>query len=66
MALVVHLKSQPIAIEKLTTAVMNPLKCKGPSQSWPILSHQYNALSQSQAVNLPSMKQRKYLKNSGP
>ena len=59
-ALASHLKLQLIAVGKLMTAVMNPLKYKGPSRSLPILGHQYNALSQS--VNLPSGKQKKYLK----
>ena len=59
LALAENLKSQLIAVGKLTTAVMNLLKCKGPSQILPILGHQYDALSRS--VNLSSQKQQKYL-----
>ena len=57
--LAAHLKNQLIAVGKLTTAVMNLDKCKGPSQSLCILGHQYNA--QSRAVNLPLAKQQKYI-----
>ena len=53
------MKSQLIATGKITTAVMNPLKCKGPAQILAILGHQYNAITQ--CVNLPEAKQHKYL-----
>ena len=54
-----NLISQFISVGKLTTAVRNPLKCKGPSQSLTILGHQYDA--SSQRVKLLMAKQQKYL-----
>ena len=53
------LKNQLISVGRLTTAVMNLAKCKGPARSLAILGHQYNSLTQS--VNLPPEKQQKYL-----
>ena len=58
-SLAAHLKSQLIAVGKLTTAVMNQLKCRGPSQNLGILGHQYNSVSRR--VELPILKQEKYL-----
>ena len=54
-----NLKSQLIAVGRLTTAVMNPLKCRGPAQSLVIIGHLYDA--QLRRVKLPVCKQLKYL-----
>ena len=53
-----ELKSQFIQVGKLTTAVMNLPKCKGPAQELSILGHAYNALTRR--VNLSEPKQKKY------
>ena len=54
-----ELKSQLIVTGKVTTAVMNPPKCRGPAQSLTILGLHYDALRRH--VNLPADKQAKYL-----
>ena len=54
-----NLKNQLIKVGKLTTAVMNTVKCEGPAQSLVVIGHLYNALSRT--VSLPPRKQQKYL-----
>ena len=53
-----YLKAQLVKVGKLTTAVMNPLKCKGPSQVLDILGFCFDAVLRR--VNLPKKKQIKY------
>ena len=59
-ALAAKLLSELIAVGRLTTAIMNPLKSKGPTQILAVLGLRYNALTRR--VNLPPTKQEKYLK----
>ena len=40
-----NLKNQLIKVGKLTTAVMNTVKCEGPAQSLVVIGHLYNVLS---------------------
>ena len=53
------LKTQLIYTGKITSTVMNPKKCKGPSQILSILGFQYDAILRR--VNLPQNKRTKYL-----
>ena len=53
------LKNQLTSVGVLTTAVMNPIKGKGPAQCLVILGLQYDAVRRH--VRLPPEKQQKYL-----
>ena len=59
MANAADLIAQLIAVEKVTTTVMNPLKCKGPARVMVILDQQYDAILRQ--VTVPPAKQIKYL-----
>ena len=50
-----NLKFQLIQVGRLTTAVMNLLKCKGPARVLAIIGHRYNSILRR--VNLPVEKQ---------
>ena len=54
-----NLINQLISVGKLTTAVMNPLKCRGPAQILDILGLRYNAILRQ--VTIPDDKRMKYL-----
>ena len=51
--------AQLIAVGKVTTAVMNPLKCRGPARVMVILGLQYDTILRQ--VTVPSAKLIKYL-----